>query len=30
MLYIKHSGRYIEINFNMKIPFVPTEYLPSE
>ena len=22
MLYINHSGKYIEINFNMKIPFV--------
>ena len=21
MLYINHSGKYIEINFNMKIPF---------
>ena len=30
VLYINHLGKYIEINFNMKIPFVPTEYLPSE
>ena len=21
VLYINHSGKYIEINFNMKIPF---------
>ena len=24
MLYINHSGKYIEINFNMKIPFQPS------
>ena len=23
MLYINHSGKHIEINFNMKIPFSP-------
>ena len=23
VLYINHSGKYIEINFNMKIPFFP-------
>ena len=22
VLYINHSGKYIEINFNMKIPFL--------
>ena len=22
LLYINHSGKYIEINFNMKIPFM--------
>ena len=22
VLYIKHSGKYIEIDFNMKIPFL--------
>ena len=24
VLYINHSGKYIEINFNMKIPFLPS------
>ena len=24
VLYINHSGKYIEINFNMKIPFQPS------
>ena len=27
VLYINHSGKYIEINFNMKIPF-PRFLLP--
>ena len=29
VLYINHSGKYIEINFNMKIPFLENviEYL---
>ena len=22
VLYINHSGKYIEINFNMKVPFI--------
>ena len=25
VLYINHSGKYIEINFNMKIPFTYVE-----
>ena len=24
VLYINHSGKYIEINFNMKIPYILT------
>ena len=24
VLYINHSGKYIEINFNVKIPFLST------
>ena len=26
VLYINHSGKYIEINFNMKIPFYSNGY----
>ena len=26
VLYINHSGKYIEINFNMKIPFLKLLY----
>ena len=26
VLYINHSGKYIEINFNMKIPFLSTHF----
>ena len=25
-IYINHSGKYIEINFNMKIPFIYMNY----
>ena len=29
-MLFKYSGKYVNIYFNMKITFVPTEYLPAE